>query len=185
MNRAVQAYRLAGVLLALGMMLWVPSAAQAGGPGTGGRRVRLEDTPAGPYRLRALTSPTPPRVENLYVEVRVSDGATQAVLTDVTVWVTAVPTQGEGRPLTVEATRDIAPVPDEYAAHLPLDSAGVWEITIRVDGRLGAGQASFLERVAGRASLSGWVAVGAPLAGLLALGLLFWKLQRATGSRPN
>ncbi len=171
-------------LLLLGFALACPSSAQAGGPGTGGRRVRLENAQAGPYLLRALTSPTPPRVENLYVEVRVSDGASRQVLTDVSVWVSAVPAQGDGLPLDVQASRDIAPVPDEFAAHLPVESPGVWEITIRVDGRLGSGQASFLERVASRTSLSGWVAIGAPLGGLLALGVIFWWLQRSARNRP-
>ncbi len=177
--------RMISLLLLLGLSLAGPSEAQAGGPGTGGRRVRLENAPAGPYRLRALTSPTPPRVENLYVEVRVSDGASGAVLTDVAVWVTAVATEGDGQPLDVQATRDIAPVPDEYAAHLPVETPGVWEITIRVDGPLGAGQASFLERVARPSSLGPWVAIGAPLGGLLALGLFFWWLQRTSRSRSG
>ncbi len=173
------------LLVLLAVFLTFPSGAQASGPGTGGRRMRLDDAPAGPYRLRALTSPTPPRVENLYVEVRVSDGASGEILTDVTVRVTAVSTQGDGQPLDVQATQDIAPVPDEFAAHLPVDTPGVWEITIAVDGPIGSGQASFLERVARPNSIAGWIAIGAPLGGLLALGLLFWWLQRSSRNRPG
>ena len=57
--------------------LALPVQAYAEGPGTGGRAIRLENEPAGPYLLRVVTSPTPPRTGSLFVEVRVIDGATE------------------------------------------------------------------------------------------------------------
>lgn len=152
--------------------------AWASGPGEGGRRVRLNDEPAGPYRLRVVTSPTPPQVENLYVEVRVSDADTGKTLTDVEVAVTAAPVEGEGGALRAEATHDIAPIPTEYAAHLPVDATGLWEIGIVVNGVAGMGTAAFVLTISSPPSLSWLVAVGAPVGGLAALVVAFLWLQR-------
>ena len=51
--------RLLAVILALLGSGAASQRAAAEGPGTGGRAIRLEDEPAGPYLLRAVTSPTP------------------------------------------------------------------------------------------------------------------------------
>jgi hypothetical protein len=165
---------------------------QASGPGEGGRRVRLNDEPAGPYLLRVVTSPTPPQIENLYVEVRVTDPATGKTVTDADVVVHAAPTEIDGSELRVEAVHDIAPIPMEYAAHLPVDKTGLWEITVGVDGQQGQGAASFLLTVSSPPRLSWLVAVGAPIGGLAALIVVFLWLQRHTahedldaGSTPS
>lgn len=152
----------------------------AAGPGEGGRRIRLDQAPAGPYLLRALTSPNPPTVENLYLEVRVVEAASGRVVTDARVWASVEPVDAAGAPFEVEATHDIAPVPSEYAAHLPVPATGVWRITLRVDGPPGAGEASFLERVTRPTRLGAWVAIGAPVLGLLGLAAVFLVLQRQT-----
>jgi hypothetical protein len=175
-RRAVACAALAAALLA------VP--ASAAGPGEGGRRIRLDQAPAGPYRLRALTSPNPPTVENLYIEVRVVEAASGRVLADPRVHILVEPVDADGMAFEVEATHDIAPVPSEYAAHLPVPSTGVWRITVRVDGPLGAGEAGFLERVTRPTRLGAWVAIGAPVAGLLALaGVFFWLQRQARRGR--
>lgn len=166
----------AGMLLLA--LLIEPATAYASGPGEGGRRVRLEDEPAGPYTLRVVTSPTPPRVDSLYVEVRVLSAETGEILEDVEVEIIAHH-QTEVEPsIQVQATHDIAPIPNEYAAHLPVDQTGLWQITVMVNGELGQGQAMFDERVTAQSILPMVITIGAPLAGLVILILIFMWLQR-------
>ncbi len=157
---------------------WIGATAE--GPGTGGRRVMLQDESAGPYLLRVVTSPTPPRVGDLYVEVRVTDPQTGDVLTDLDVYTQAAPTEGDAAPVEVQATHDIGPIPTEYAAHLPVDAAGVWRVTVDVQGPQGTGQVEFLTRVSGSLALGAVISVGLPIAGLALLMLVFLWLQRSS-----
>lgn len=152
--------------------------AAAEGPGTGGRAIRLADEPAGPYLLRVVTSPTPPRIGSLFLEVRVSAADTGQVLTDVEVTTSAIPTESPEPALEAIATHGFAPNPIEYAAHLPVTSAGVWEIRVRVQGALGAGEASFLQRISGSATLGVGLSLALPVAGIAGLVLVFILLQR-------
>ena len=165
-------------LICLGLMLARASSAYAEGPGTGGRQIRLEDQPAGPYLLRVVSSPTPPRVENLYLEVRVTDASTGLDVTDAEVWTRAAYVDGDAPPIEVEAVHAIAPIPTEYASHLPVSRSGVWNITITVDGAPGHGEAALLIQVLEPSSISAVVSVGLPVAGLAALGVVFYLLQR-------
>jgi hypothetical protein len=117
-------------------------------------------------------------VENLYLEVRVVDEASSKILTDLDVTVSAHSTEGEKTTIDVVATHDIAPIPDEYAAHLLIPRAGVWSIVVRVDGPLGTGEVSFLERVSSPSSLGPILSVGAPFGGLAILIIVFLRMQR-------
>jgi hypothetical protein len=152
--------------------------AYAAGPGTGGRRVRLDGEAAGPYTLRVVTSPTPPRLENLYVEVRVTSAESGEVLDDVEVQIIARHEDQTEPSIQVEATQDIAPIPKEYAAHVPVDVTGIWSITVQVDGELGQGEASFDERISAESILPMLITIGAPVAGLAVLIGIFVWLQR-------
>jgi hypothetical protein len=169
-------------LLALGSFLLAPLArpiaAFAAGPGEGGRRVRMENEPAGPYLLRVVTSPTPPRIDNLYIEVRVSSADTGQVLDDVDVQIITQPLDQVRPTIQVQATHDIAPIPNEYAAHIPVDQTGLWSITVSVDGGPGQGQVSFDERISGQSILPMIITIGAPVVGLLILVAIFVWLQR-------
>jgi hypothetical protein len=152
--------------------------AYAEGPGTGGRRIRLDEEPAGPYVVRVVTSPTPPKVENLYLEIRVLNAESRDILTDLTVTISASSTEGEDSTIEVIATHDNAPIPDEYAAHLLIPRAGVWSIAIQIDGPLGTGEVSFLERISSPSSLGPIISIGAPFAGLAILIFIFLRMQR-------
>lgn len=165
-------------LLALGLTLSLTVVASAEGPGTGGRRVMLDDHAAGPYLLRVVTSPTPPRAENLYVEVRVLDAEDREPITDANVVASAEYQDGQLPVLREVATHDIAPIPHEYAAHLLVPEPGVWKVTISVDGVQGTAEVDFLIRVAGSAAIGTALAVGLPVAGLALLILVFLLLQR-------
>jgi hypothetical protein len=168
----------AGTLILLIVILLPTSSVLSAGPGEGGRRVRLDNEPAGPYLLRVVTSPTPPRVENLYVEVRVLDKSNQQILTDVQVTILASPFDHQGETLLEAASHAIAPIPTEYAAHLVVPTAGTWQITVVVEGSLGKGEAGFLERVTNPPTLGVYIVVGAPIAGLALLSLVFLWMQR-------
>lgn len=172
------------IILFLSTLFTLPVEGWASGPGVGGRRVRLDGAPAGPYRLRAVTSPTPPLVGNFNVEVRVEDQVGN-VIGDAEVIISASPSDHESSSIQAPATHEYAPLPTEYAAHLPIPTAGLWEISIHVESALGSGQVSFFQNVSRPSSLSAWLSVGAPLAGLLLLLLLFFWLQRQTNKETH
>jgi hypothetical protein len=165
-------------LLALLIAVAAPTPAMAEGPGSGGRAIRLEDEPAGPYLLRVVTSPTPPRVGSLFLEVRVTAAETEEILTDVEVSTMAIPTESSEPAIQAIGTHDFAPNPVEYAAHLPVTSAGVWEIRVHVRGDLGEGEVSFLQRVSSQAILGTALSLALPAAGIGGLILVFLVLQR-------
>jgi hypothetical protein len=170
--------RVAWLAIALGLGMSISASAEAGGPGTGGRRVRLDDEPAGPYLVRVVTSPTPVRTPDLYLEIRVTDAASGATLTDVEVKASAVPVSGEGTPVEAIATHAIAPIPVEYGAHLPVDAPGIWSITVIMRGEAGEASVQFEEQVSRPLSLAPVLAVGLPIIGVLALVAVFLGLQR-------
>jgi hypothetical protein len=149
-------------------------------PGAGGRRVRMDRQEAGPYLLRAVTSPDPPLVGQMFVEVRVADGATGEVLTDVDVRLLAEPADGPslpGGPLRGVASQELAPTPREYAASVPIPETGFWKITIQVEGHHGAAEASFLERVSAPGHWIHVLVVAVPFLGLIGLGYGYSRLR--------
>jgi hypothetical protein len=164
-----------GLMLGLVLLTLLAAPALAEGPGTGGRRVMLDDEAAGPYLIRVVTSPTPPRVENLYVEVRVLDAETLNPVTDATVWARAEPTEDQAQVVQSQASHDIAPIPTEFAAHLPVEASGVWRVVITINEQH---QVSFLTRVGGSTAVSTVLAIGLPVAGLGVLIGVFLYLQR-------
>jgi hypothetical protein len=168
------------LLLALAVLV---KPASASGPGTGGRRVQFDDYPAGPYLLRAVTSPTPPRQGDFNVEVRVTNAQTGAVVTGADVVIRIEPVEHDGTPLEEPATHAYAPLPEEYAAHVPPDTKGLWLVIIRVETELGVGEASFYQQVTAASSIGGALSVGLPFAGLLLLVVFFLWMQR--GNRPS
>lgn len=178
-HRSARATGIALMLLVLSVLQ-----ADAGGPGTGGRRVRLDDEPAGPYLVRVVTSPTPPRVETLYLEIRVEDPATGEVVTDAFVQARAEFLDGTAPSVADEATHDIAPNPVEYGVHLPVSEPGRWRIRVRIEGEAGAGEVQFEEQIARQTSLSSALVIGLPIGALLALVIVFLGLQRQRGRRP-
>jgi hypothetical protein len=168
----------ASLALALALSLLPPASAAAEGPGTGGRRVMLDGAAAGPYLLRVVTSPTPPRVENLYLEIRVIDAESRQIVTDADVQAAATFTEGEAQQVGGTATHDIAPIPTEYAIHLPVERAGTWRIDVMVDGESGSGSIDFLVGVGGSTTLGTALAIGLPIGGLVLLVVVFAWLQR-------
>jgi len=159
-------------LIFLSLLLLCPKNAAADGPGSGGRRIRIDGEAVDGYLIRVVTSPTPALVNNLYLEVRLTDAVSGEIITDAIVWITAI--SGDDS-VDVQAKHDNAPNPDEYGAHIPIPYAEVWKIKITIDQ--GKADISFLERVSNPNSVGTIIAVGAPIAGLLILGILFYWLR--------
>jgi len=162
--------------------------ALASGPGVGGRRVRLDNEPGGPYLIRAVTSPTPPIIENFNVEVKVVSAETGHEVLDAQVLIKAEPVEFEATPLSEIASHDFAPLPTEYAAHLPIPESGLWLVSIQVESEWGYGEVSFYQQISKPSNLGAIVSIGAPVGGLLLLMLIFFWLQKnnpATADRVN
>ena len=158
----------------------------ASGPGEGGRRVRMDDESAGPYLLRVVTSPTPPKVENYNVEVRVKNAVSEKVLTDVTVMIVAEPAERPGKAIREKATHEFAPIPNEFAAHILVYEEGLWNISVEVEGELGTGKVTYVEHISNPVNLGWIVAFGPPVAGMTILIIIFMRLQRnAQKAREN
>jgi len=159
------------------------SDAQASGPGVGGRRVRLDNEPAGPYLIRVVTSPTPPLINNFNIEVKVVLAETGQEVLDAHVVITAEPVDIEATSLEEIATHEFAPLPTEYAAHLKIPVVGLWEIKVQVEHEPGGGEVSFYQQISKPSNLGGLISIGAPLGGLILLALVFYWLQR--NSQPT
>jgi hypothetical protein len=153
------------------------SEALASGPGVGGRRVRLDNELAGPYLIRAVTSPTPPTINNFNVEVKVVSADTGLEVLEAGVVIRAEPIEIEVMSVEAIATHDFAPLPTEYAAHLPIPEVGLWLVSIQVEAEQGYGEVSFYQQISNPPNLGALVAIGAPLGGLLLLALVFAWLQ--------
>jgi hypothetical protein len=166
--------------------LWVEEA-EAGAADVGvhthvsGQRVRLNDVSAGPWVVRVLTSPVPPRPGNFLVEVRVRDAATGRTRQDADVWIEARPEEGSANAIRVEGQPELAKIPGELAAQVPVDRPGIWLITVSVDGPEGQGQVGFAERVSNALGLGAWLSALLPFAGLALLVLGYAALSRASG----
>jgi hypothetical protein len=131
-----------------------------------------------------VTSPTPPTVESFNVEVRVTDATLDSDVIDAFVIIKAEPVDFEAAPIKEIATHDFAPLPTEYAAHLPIPQVGLWLVTIEIESELGNGQVSFYQQISNPPNLGALVSVGAPLGGLLLLAMVFFWLQRNSPSSP-
>jgi hypothetical protein len=162
--------------------LWVEEVEEGSGEAgvhthVSGQRVRLDDVSAGPFLLRVLTSPVPPRPGNFLVEVRVRDAAGR-LSRDARVWVEARPEEGSAEEVRVEAGSELAKIPGELAAQLPVDRPGIWLITVVVEGPAGSGEVGFAERVSSALGLGAWLSALLPFAGLALLVLGYAALTR-------
>jgi hypothetical protein len=171
--------------LATAAILAFPWRAMAERPGPGGWRIWLDDEPAGPFLLRVVTSPIPPRIGSLYLEIRVKDRSSGGIVTDARVIAHASPADGSVPALEFEAMHDIAPVPTEYAVHLPVSEAGIWMIEVAVESRRGVGQAGFDQPVSASTSLPLFLGIGIPFGGLILLSVIFLWMQPRSRSLPG
>jgi hypothetical protein len=108
-----------------------------------GGTLRLAEVPIGGYRLSVFTDPTPVRPDSLDVSVLVMQQGTATLAEAVEVEVLARLRGEMGPELRAAATREQADDPRYHAAKFQLGSPGTWEITVRIAGALGEGEAAF------------------------------------------
>ncbi len=166
----------AGLLMLAVLMLAAPVSAHEGG---GGSRIRIHDAIVGRYLVRAATSPIPPRVDQLWIEIRILAAENLEPAEDCVVIIDATPA-GSGETISTSAGPEDGEGSD-YLAHLEIPHAGIWEIAIEIDGPLGEARLAFLERISPRNPIGGWLAAGAPVMGIGGLVALFlWLNRRST-----
>jgi hypothetical protein len=97
---------------------------------------------SGPFRITAFTSPTPPRPGPIDVSVMVQDAATDKVLPEAEVTISATG-QGGGHEIRGRASAAAATNKLLQAALIRLPSAGRWTIDARVISPAGSGEMAF------------------------------------------
>lgn len=167
-----------GLLAALGLLaLSLSSATALANGGT----LQVSEAPAGPYRLSVYTSPSPLRVGTADVSVLVQQADSDELVEGARIAVTAEPLDRAGTAGTYPASHDQATNKLFQAAHVPLDQAGRWRLTVAVSGQAGAGQVEF-EVHAGEPGLLDSPLVLVALV-LIPILVLLWLIRRSTG-RP-
>lgn len=150
-----------------------------------GGTLRLANVAMGEYRVSVFTDPTPVRPDSLDVsvlvlqegELGVPEGLDITIRTDLIEVLDEAPTSAPAT--TMRATRGAADDPRYYAAKFPLGAAGVWRITIELQGDHGEGSASFDLTARERGVLGHPLVLS--LLGLLPLAGAAWWIQRSDG----
>lgn len=150
------------------------------GPG-GGTRVIAGDQLFGPYRLYITASPEPAVVGSVTFMVRVSDAASGEKVRDAEVMVELVHSASRAA-LRSAATHADAGNEIDYAAHITVEQAGLWDGVIRVAGPSGPAEVTFLQRVASPRQASTLIAVALPFIVILG-GLGGLWLARSSNRR--
>jgi hypothetical protein len=151
------------------------------GPG-GGTRIIVGDEVVGPYRLLVTVAPEPAQVGAVTYIVRVSDPASGEKVRDADVSVELV--HGEkGVTLVAAATHANAGNTLDYAAHMEVADAGLWNGVVRVNGSAGSAQVAFVQRVATPRGAATVVIVAVPFVITLAVLGGFWVFR--TGRRAD
>ncbi len=143
----------------------------------GARRIRLDDAPAGPYLLRAVTSFGADRLQDVAVEVRIVDAASGKTLTDAGVRILAE--DRSGRRIEAKAAQGEAKIPRDYGALLALPASGAWHIAILVDGSRGQAQAGFDLLVPSGGGVGNLIGAYLPFGGLFLLIVAYLLVTRA------
>lgn len=163
------------LLLTTLLFLVAASPALAIGPGTGGSKIRVSDEQIGPYVLLVATSPLPVTVGQMSVWVRVTDAATDQLRREATVTVEATPRSG-GPTLVAPATHQNAGNNYDYVAHLPVEQAGQWVVTVTVEDGPGPVETSFTETVSRGLSISLLIGLAVPFVVLaVGVGVYLWR----------
>jgi hypothetical protein len=116
------------------------------GPGTllaDGGTLRLANVPMGAYRVNVYTDPTPIPPDTIDVSILVTYERGRGNARGLEIQVEALPVEAQGAPVRQPATREQAEDPRFYAAKFALGALGSWEITVRLRGPEGEGEASF------------------------------------------
>jgi hypothetical protein len=159
---------LAGLLIALA----VPTAQ---GAAHGGGTPRLVNQPAGPYQLSAWTQPDPIRTGDLHVTAAVTEPGSGAPNLFARVEVAIYPSGAAEDLRFVEAFRGANPNKLLHDVDLGIPASGDYQVTIRVTGSAGTGQAGFELSVL--PASRGVPEYGVVLMGALAIGLILVSIH--------
>lgn len=170
-----------GALISLALLM-IPLSVGAH-QGGGSRKVRLDRAPAGPYLLRVVTSPFPPTVGRYSVEIRASEAVSGILLTGLDVRLRAQLTSDPTVVIEAQATHHHAVFSTDYAAELEIPSPGIWEIIVQVSGEPGSAEISYLDRFARPTSISGILAVAAPVLAVGSLIVVYLWLLHSTRTK--
>jgi len=162
-------------LAALGVSLPRSALAENLGPG-GGSRIITGDDVVGPYRVLFTSSPEPAQPGTLSLVVRVSDPASGEKIRDAAVQVELVHS-ADGTKVQGTLTHFDAGNPIDYAAHLQIDKAGMWNGTLQISGPSGPAQVIFAQRVLSARQTSTLFVIGLPFLVLLCGLGGFWILR--------
>jgi hypothetical protein len=164
------------LLLTACCLLFTPTAAAHGGG-----EVQLAAVPAGPYRLTVWMNPgTAQAGRPTHVTVAVADALDQSPVLDAAVLVEAWSTGMGEKLLSTPATTEQSTNKLFYETDFVLPETGPVEITIRVSGAAGEGQAGYTTEVAAAQNTS-WLYSLLAGVGVLAFALLW----RAWTKRPR
>jgi hypothetical protein len=183
MTKSQQTYlRLALLISILLMLISYTRPALAIGPGTGGSKIRVDNETIGPYSLLVATSPLPVTVGQMSVWVRVTGLEDNGLRRDAQVLVSATP-RGGGPTLTGEGTHQNAGNDFDYVAHLAVQEAGQWDVTVTVEDELGQAEVVFTETVTRGLSAGVLIGVAIPFIVLaVVVGVYLW--QRSAQAAP-
>lgn len=157
--------------------------ALAFGPSSGGSKLRVNDEKIGPYTLLVATAPLPVTVEQMSVWVRVTESKTSSLRRDALVTIEATP-RGGGPALTAQGTHQNAGNDYDYAAHLPVEQAGQWDVTVYAEDEPDQVQVSLTETVT--RGMSPNVLVGKAILYMVLtviVGVYLWR-RSATAQKP-
>lgn len=137
----------------------------------GGGTPRLTNAPAGPYRVYAWSDPEPWRVGEVHLSLAVTEPAPdsddrpgsqiETPVTDAAVTILLTPQDG-GASIRLVAVRQPFLNDFYFEVDTQLPAAGMWEVTVLVDGPAGSGSSAFqLEAQPPRSLNWGYLAAGA------------------------
>jgi hypothetical protein len=174
--------RLALFVCGLFMLISYAAPALAIGPGTGGSKIRVDNKEVGPYSLLIATAPLPVTVGQMSVWVRVTGLEDNALRRDAQVLVSATPRDG-GPTLTGEGTHKNAGNDFDYVAHLDVQQAGQWDITVSVEDELGQAEVVFTETVTRGLGAGVLIGVAIPFV-VLAVVVAIYLWRRSAQTEP-
>ena len=154
-----------------------PSSSEHAHAGT--RRIQLDEVPAGPYLVRAVTAFGADPIRGLALEVRLIDSISRRTLTEPEVRILAESVTG-GHRVETAAVQGEAKIPRDYGAELDLPEAGAWRISILIDGALGQALTGFDLLVPSGGGAGGWIGAYLPFGGLLLLIIAYLMLTRTS-----
>jgi hypothetical protein len=164
------------------MLAWLSTGAWIGEARGDGGTVRFSQR-AGAYDIAVFTSPTPFRAGTVDISVLIQDLVKGQPVPQATVSVTAAPRGRAGGTMHIPATTEVATNKLLRAAIFELPDAGVWEVSVDVEGPAGPAEVRFEVQAGERLPrwLVLWPWLSWPLLAVLLYGVhqyLVWRRSR-------